>query len=33
MTGWNRTFILGVGAAIGVLAMALLIHFWKGGKA
>lgn len=24
--GWNRTFLLALGAAIGVIVMALIIH-------
>lgn len=24
--GWNRTFLLAVGAAVGVILMALIIH-------
>ena len=28
-TGWERTIILALGGAIGVVATAELIHLWK----
>jgi len=31
LTGWTRTFVLGLGALGGVLVTAYLIHLWKGG--
>jgi len=30
--GWNRTFLLGLGAFAGVMITAYLIHLYKGGK-
>ena len=32
LTGWNRTFILALGGAIGVLTTAYIIHLIKGGQ-
>lgn len=32
LRGWNRTFILALGAAAGVLLTALIIHYIKKGK-
>lgn len=31
LTGWNRTFALALGAAIGVVMVALIIHYSKVG--
>jgi len=27
--GWNRTYLLALGAAIGVILAAYLIHLWR----
>jgi len=32
LTGWTRTFVLGLGAMAGVLATACAIHLAKGGQ-
>lgn len=29
LMGWDRTFALAVGAALGVIAVALIIHYAK----
>ena len=29
--GWNRTFLLAVGAAVGVIVVALIIHYMRRG--
>jgi len=31
VVGWNRTFILALGAFLGVIVAAILIHILKGG--
>jgi len=32
LKGWDRTFVLAIGAAAGVLITALIIHYLKKGE-